>query len=179
MHACEMDYIFYLRDFIGRKALMKISTKSRYALRIMVYLAENYPLGYISLKNIADKEDLPMKYTEQLIGQLVKAGYLETLRGNHGGYKLAQTPENYTVNQIVKVMEVFKTITPCANPINPQCDNVEKCVVADIWQLLQSTIDELLDNITLLDILKLQEGKLNKSSLYLTFLDRKMSISKS
>ena len=119
-----------------------------------------------------------MKYTEQLIGQLVKAGYLETLRGNHGGYKLAKTPEHYTVNQVVKVMEIFKTITPCANPRNSQCHNVEKCVAADIWQLLQSTIDELLDNITLLDILKLQEEKLNKSSLYLTFLDRKKSMSK-
>ena len=178
MYVCEMHYIFCLRDFRERKVLMKISTKSRYALRIMVYLAENYPLGYISLKNIADKEDLPMKYTEQLIGQLVKAGYLETLRGNHGGYKLAKTPENYTVNQIVKVMEVFKTITPCANPINPRCHNVGKCAVADIWQLLQSTIDELLDNITLLDILKLQEGKLNESSLYLKFLSRKISMTK-
>lgn len=155
---------------------MKVSTKSRYGLRIMIYLAENYPLGYIPLRDIADKEELPLKYTEQLISKLVKAGLVEAARGNHGGYKLTKTPESYTVNQIVKAMEIFKTITPCANPTNSQCANMQKCVAADVWQLVQSTIDELLDNITLLDVLKMQESKLQQSSLYLTFLERKASL---
>ena len=155
---------------------MKISTKSRYALRIMIFLAENYPLGPISIKDIADKEMLPLKYTEQIMSKLVKAGLVSATRGNHGGYRLTNLPQNYTVNQIVKVMEIFKTVTPCSDSKNIQCPNVNKCVAADVWQLLQSTIDELLDNITLLDILQLQQDKLNQPSLYLTFLERKANI---
>lgn len=156
---------------------MKISTKSRYALRIMIFLAENYPLGHIPIKDIADKEMLPLKYTEQIMNKLVKAGLVNATRGNRGGYRLANLPQNYTVNQIVKVMEIFKTVTPCSDNKSAQCPNSEKCVAADVWQLLQSTIDELLDNITLLDILKMQQEKLNQPSLYLTFLERKSNLS--
>lgn len=158
---------------------MKISTKSRYALRIMIFLAENYPLGPIPIKDIADKEMLPLKYTEQIMNKLVKSGLVNATRGNRGGYRLTNLPQHYTVNQIVKVMEIFKTVTPCSDSKNAQCANAHKCVAADVWQLLQSTIDELLDNITLLDILKMQQDKLNQPSLYLTFLERKATISNS
>ena len=158
---------------------MKISTKSRYALRIMIFLAENYPLGPIPIKDIADKEMLPLKYTEQIMNKLVKSGLVNATRGNRGGYRLTKLPQHYTVNQIVKVMEIFKTVTPCSDSKNVQCANAHKCVAADVWQLLQSTIDELLDNITLLDILKMQQDKLNQPSLYLTFLERKATISNS
>ena len=136
---------------------MKISTKSRYALRIMIFLAENYPLGPIPIKDIADKEMLPLKYTEQIMNKLVKSGLVNATRGNRGGYRLTNLPQHYTVNQIVKVMEIFKTVTPCSDSKNVQCANAHKCVAADVWQLLQSTIDEMLDNITLLDILKMQQ----------------------
>ena len=156
---------------------MKISTKSRYALRIMIFLAENYPLGHIPIKEIADKEMLPLKYTEQIMSKLVKAGLVNATRGNHGGYRLTNLPQTYTVNQIVKVMEIFKTVTPCSDSKNMQCPNAEKCVASDVWQLLQATIDELLDNITLLDILKMQQDKLNQPSVYLTFLERKSNLS--
>ena len=156
---------------------MKISTKSRYALRIMIFLSENYPLGHIPIKEIADKEMLPLKYTEQIMSKLVKAGLVNATRGNHGGYRLTNLPQTYTVNQIVKVMEIFKTVTPCSDSKNMQCPNAEKCVASDVWQLLQATIDELLDNITLLDILKMQQDKLNQPSLYLTFLERKSNLS--
>lgn len=158
---------------------MKISTKSRYALRIMIFLAENSPLGPIPIKDIADKEMLPLKYTEQIMNKLVKSGLVNATRGNRGGYRLTNLPQHYTVNQIVKVMEIFKTVTPCSDSKNAQCANAHKCVAADVWQLLQSTIDELLDNITLLDILKMQQDKLNQPSLYLTFLERKATISNS
>lgn len=155
---------------------MKISTKSRYALRIMIFLAENYPLGYIPLKDIADSESLPLKYTEQLMSKLLKAGLVYAVRGNHGGYKLSKTPQSYSVNQIIKVMEIFKTVTPCAGQKNAHCPHADKCSAIDVWQLLQSTIDELLDNITLLDILKMQQTKTKEPSLYLTFLERKSNL---
>ena len=73
---------------------MKISTKSRYALRIMIFLAENYPLGPIPIKDIADKEMLPLKYTEQIMSKLVKAGLVSATRGNHGGYRLTNLPQD-------------------------------------------------------------------------------------
>lgn len=152
---------------------MKISTKSRYALRIMIYLAEHYTLGYIPLKDIADTEELSLKYVEQIMNKLTKAGMVMGVRGVHGGYKLANPPAHYSVNQIIKVMEVCSSFTPCSGCKKDECPRQYKCTAADVWLLVQDTIDELLNNITLLDILRMQEEKTQIPSLYLTYLNYK------
>ena len=149
---------------------MKISTKSRYALRIMIYLAEHYTLGYISVASIAEAADLSIKYTEQIMSKLKKAGFIVAARGSHGGYKLFNTPENYNIYQIITTMEIFSSITPCATAEATSCPRYDTCVSVDIWQLVQSTVKELLENITLLDLLRMQQEKTNTPSLYLTYL---------
>ena len=149
---------------------MKISTKCRYALRIMIYLAEHYTLGYIAVKDIALEESLSPKYVEQIMSKLTKAGLIISMRGAHGGYKLANIPANYNVGQIVKVTESWTNITPCMPSEKNVCSHFKECVSADVWQLVQSTVEELLDNLTLVDLLRMQQDKLGTPSLYLTYL---------
>ena len=84
---------------------MKISTKGRYALRIMIDLGLNYNGNFISLKDIALRQEVSMKYLEQIIAMLNKAGYLETARGNNGGYKLAKKAKEYTIGDILRATE--------------------------------------------------------------------------
>lgn len=150
---------------------MKVSTKTRYALRIMIHLAEHYTMGYISVAELAETEHLTPKYTEQLMSKLVKAGMVTPARGAHGGYKLLNTPDKYNVYQIVQVMEYYAELTPCSLPDGNVCPQEANCVSADVWQLVQSTIKELLENLSLLDLLRMQEEKLQTPSLYLTYLN--------
>lgn len=152
---------------------MKISTKSRYALRIMIYLAEHYTLGYIPLKDISDQEELSLKYVEHIMSKLVKSGLVIGLPGSHGGYKLSRLPSEYNVNQILKLMETNNCFTPCSLADKNECPRKYKCISTDVWQLVQTTIDELLDNVSLVDILRMQEEKLQIPSLYLAFLKHK------
>ncbi len=152
---------------------MKISTKSRYALRIMIYLADHYRFGYISVKDISEEENLSPKYVEHIMSKLLKAGLITALRGARGGYRLAASPSKYSVDNIIKVMENYTSFTPCTNINSDGCPKSKECVAADIWQLLQATVEELFCNITLLDILHMQQNKINAPSLYLTYLNHK------
>lgn len=150
---------------------MKISTRSRYALRIMIYLADHYTTGYISVAELAEIEQLTPKYLEQIMSRLLKANLIMAARGSHGGYRLIYSPEQYNVYQIISTMEHDTSLTPCTANDGISCPRQSNCVSADIWQLLQSTIRELLENISLLDLLAMQEKKLNTPSLYLTYLN--------
>ena len=149
---------------------MRISTKGRYALRVMLYLAEHYTLGYIAVKDIAEEEALSPKYVEQIMSKLIKAGFVIAVRGAHGGYKLASSPSHYSVSQIIKVTENYEGLTPCKPADGSPCPRYNKCISSDVWQLVQSTVEELLDNLTLTDLLRMQQDKLGTPSLYLTYL---------
>jgi Rrf2 family protein len=154
----------------GRIAYMRISTKGRYALRIMIYLAEHYTFGYLAVKDIAEEEALSPKYVEQIMGKLTKAGLVNAIRGAHGGYRLTDSPSHYSVCQIVKATESSTDFAPCTNVDGSPCPRHTKCISSDVWQLVQSTVEEMLDNLTLIDILRMQENKLGTPSLYLTYL---------
>ncbi|NLH45591.1 MAG: Rrf2 family transcriptional regulator [Acholeplasmataceae bacterium] len=149
---------------------MRISTKGRYALRVMLYLAEHYTLGYIAVKDIAEEETLSPKYVEQIMSKLTKAGLVVAVRGAHGGYRLTSSPSHYSVSQIIKVTESYKDLTPCAPSDGSFCPRYNKCISSDVWQLVKSTVEELLDNLTLTDLLRMQQNKLGTPSLYLTYL---------
>ena len=149
---------------------MRISTKGRYALRVMLYLAEHYTLGYIAVKAIAEEESLSPKYIEQIMSKLTKAGLVIAVRGANGGYRLANSPSNYSVAQIIKVTENNEDFSPCAPAGGTPCPRYKKCISSDVWQLVQSTIEELLDNLTLTDLLRMQQDKSGTPSLYLTYL---------
>ena len=104
------------------------------------------------------------------MSQLSRNGFVVSEKGAAGGYRLAEAPENFSVGQIVRAMESDFTLVPCLNQQQSPCPQYDTCTTVEVWKLLQETIDELMDNLTLLDLLRMQQEKLDKPSLYLTYL---------
>lgn len=135
---------------------MKISTKGRYALRMMLDLAEHQNDGYVSLKDIAQRQDISKKYLEQIVPLLNRSDYLLTNRGFQGGYRLARTPEKYTVGELLRLTEGGLSPVPCLEQHPNQCARNADCATLPVWQGLDRVITEYLDGITLQDILNQQ-----------------------
>lgn len=132
---------------------MKISTKGRYALRLMVDLALHFEGKYIPLKEIAARQEISDKYLEQIIIQLNKAGYVKSVRGAQGGYKLAKRPEEYTVGMILRLMEGSLAPVACTDDEDGSvCGRAERCPTFDLWKKLKEAIDDVVDNYTLYDL---------------------------
>ncbi len=131
---------------------MKISTKGRYALRMLVDLAEHSNNGYISLKEIAERQDLSKKYLEQIIPILNRSDVLKTNRGSQGGYMLARAPRDYTVGEILRMTEGSLAPVACAEQDPIDCQQAVGCPTLPVWQGLARVINEYLDGITLQDI---------------------------
>lgn len=132
---------------------MKISTKGRYALRIMTDLAINSNGKYVSLKDIAKRQDISIKYLEQIILLLNKAGYLQTARGHSGGYKLAKSPKEYIVGDILRTTEGTLSPIDCQN-CEEECTHKENCKTYSFWKGLDDTIKKYVDSKNLEDLLK-------------------------
>lgn len=138
---------------------MKISTKGRYALRMLIDLAEHQNDGYIALKDIAARQNISKKYLEQIVAVLNKSDVLQTNRGVRGGYRLAQSPDKYTVGDILRLTEGSLSPVACLDqPLN-QCERSGECATLAIWQGLNQVIREYLDGITLQDILDHQHAQ--------------------
>lgn len=137
---------------------MKISTKGRYALRMMVDLAEHNNGEYIALKDIARRQDISKKYLEQIVPLLNRADILQTSRGFQGGYRLAKAPEQYTVGDILRITEGSLAPVPCLDTQPNACTRHSYCPTLPVWQKLQQVIDTYLDSITLQDILDQQSA---------------------
>lgn len=132
---------------------MRISTKGRYALRMLVDLAEHKNDGFIALKDIAKRQEVSKKYLEQIVTVLNKSHILQTNRGFQGGYKLAVAPDKCTVGEIIRITE--GTLSPIAcidddNEVN--CDRSGDCATLFVWQGLKDVVSNYLDGITLQDI---------------------------
>ncbi|MBQ8503954.1 MAG: Rrf2 family transcriptional regulator [Clostridia bacterium] len=132
---------------------MKISTKGRYALRMMLDLAEHKDDGYIALKDIAQRQNVSKKYLEQIIPVFNKTDFLRTNRGFQGGYKLAKAPEKYTVGEILRLTEGTLAPVSCLEYEPNECERCAECITLPVWQGLYSVVTEYLDGITLQDIL--------------------------
>ena len=132
---------------------MKISTKGRYALRVMIELALNNDGKYISLKEIAERQEISNKYLEQIISLLNKAGYLETARGYTGGYKLAKEPKEYIIGDILRATEGDLAPTYCLTE-EGGCDKQKGCKTYSFWKGLDDVINEYIDSKTLEDLIK-------------------------
>jgi len=130
---------------------MKISTKGRYALRLMLDLAINYTGEYISIKNIAARQEISEKYLEQIITQLNRAGFVRSVRGAQGGYMLAKAPAEYTVGMILRLMEGSLAPVSCVEG-DEACDRASRCVTQDVWLRIQEAVENVVDNITLADL---------------------------
>lgn len=131
---------------------MKISTKGRYALRMMIDLAQNQGDGYVSLKDIANRQEISKKYLEQIVAILNKPDVLRTNRGYQGGYRLAKNANEYTVGDILRLTEGGLAPVSCLDNSPILCDRAEDCITLPIWKGLYKVISEYLDSITLQDI---------------------------
>lgn len=131
---------------------MKISTKGRYALRLMLDLAVYNTGEPISLKDIARRENISDKYLEQIISVLNKAGYVKSVRGAQGGYMLRKNPEEYTVGMILRLTEGSLAPVSCLDDGEITCDHVNDCVSVIVYRKINDAINEVVDGITLADL---------------------------
>lgn len=132
---------------------MQISTKGRYALRMLIDLAEHRNSGYISLKEIAERQQVSKKYLEQIIPVFNKTDFLRAIRGSQGGYMLAKTPDKYTVGEILRMTEGSLSPVDCVDQDPIECERSADCPTLPIWKGLSKAINDYLDSITLQDIL--------------------------
>ncbi len=132
---------------------MKISTKGRYALRMIYDLALHNEDGYVSLKDIADRQNISKKYLEQIVPLLHRSGILKTNRGNRGGYMLSQSPSDYTVGDILRATEGSLAPVACLEFEPNECPRVKECSTLYIWEGLYKAVNDYLDSITIQDIL--------------------------
>ena len=145
---------------------MKISTKGRYALRMLLDLAEHKENGYISLKDIAKRQNISKKYLEQIVPILNKSDILKTNRGYMGGYMLAHEPSKYTVGDILRITEGSIAPVACLESEPNTCERRDECATLPVWEGLYRVIADYLDSITLQDILdKQRESYTNNYSI--------------
>ena len=135
---------------------MKISTKGRYALRLMLDLALHDSDAPVRIKDIAARQDISDKYLEQIISSLNKAGYVKSIRGPQGGYKLARDPESYTVGMILRLTEGSLAPVACLDDEVNTCDRQETCATLKLWQMLDEAIEGVVDRVTLADLVEWQ-----------------------
>lgn len=138
---------------------MRISTKGRYALRLMLDLALNDNGEPVRIKDISGRQGISNKYLEQIISTLVKAGMVRSLRGPQGGYRLAKGPEQYTVGMILRLMEGSLSPVACLDDGGNLCDRENDCVTFLLWRKLDDAIKGVVDTITLGDMVEWHQDK--------------------
>jgi len=131
---------------------MMISTKGRYALRVMIDLAEHNTGSYIPLKDIAERQQISEKYLESIIKILVKADYLDALRGKGGGYRLNRDPSEYTAGSILRLTEGTLSPVACLEEGSSPCSRAAECKTLPMWKELDNLISGFLDHYSLLDL---------------------------
>ena len=137
---------------------MLISTKGRYALRVMIDLAEHQTDGFIPLKVIAQRQEISEKYLESIIKLLVKARFLNGLRGKGGGYQLTKAPEQYTAGSILRLTEDSLAPVACLEESADACPRMQACWTLPLWKGLDKVISDYLDNVTLADLMREEEA---------------------
>lgn len=138
---------------------MMVSTRGRYALRMMLDLADWQGDGYVALKDVADRQGISKKYMEQIIPALNRANLLQTVRGSQGGYRLTKPPSEYSVGEILRATEGSMAPVSCLeSPTNP-CQRQGECETLFIWEGLEQAINAYLDGISLQDVLDEQHRR--------------------
>ncbi len=143
---------------------MKISTKGRYALRVMIDIAVHSNGRCISIKEIAKRQEISEKYLEQIFTVLSRAGFLRSMRGAQGGYTLTRAPEEYTVGMILRAMEGDLAPVDCVSsgqsPGDLPCPRAEQCVTWEVWAQIRDAVNQVVDHITLADLVRRYREKL-------------------
>jgi Rrf2 family protein len=132
---------------------MKISTKGRYALRLMLDLALYADGQYVSMKEIAGRQNISVKYLEQIISLLSHAGFVKSVRGSQGGYQLAKKPCEYTVGSILRLTEGSLAPVSCLDDETNQCERAGECLTLPLWKKLYAAVRSVVDQTTLQDLL--------------------------
>lgn len=138
---------------------MKISTKGRYALRLMLDLATYNTGEPVSIKDIAKRQQISEKYLEQIIAVLNKAGFVRSIRGAQGGYMLKKEPKDYTVGMILRQTEGDLAPVSCVGDEGMECDRKAECVTVRIYEMINDAVNGVVDHITLADLLEWQAEK--------------------
>ena len=132
---------------------MNVTSKGRYALRVMLDLAQHRADGFVSLKTVAERQGISMKYLEAIVGSLKKAGLVDSSRGKEGGYRLDRPAEDYDVYEILHCLEDNLAPVSCIRDGSVQCDNAAHCLTLSMWQELDGLIAAYLRGVTLRDLL--------------------------
>ena len=140
---------------------MKISTKGRYALRLMLDIAQHDTGEPVRLKDIAERQDISMKYLEQIVSALVKADFLISIRGPQGGYRLSRKPDTYTVGSILRITEGNLAPVECLSTEENTCYRAPMCATLRIWKELNEAITSVVDKYTLEDLVSWSSEMVN------------------
>ena len=140
---------------------MKISTKGRYALRMMLDIAQHDTGEPVRIKDISARQDISLKYLEQIVSVLVRANYLRSIRGPQGGYRLTKRPEEYGVGDILRLTEGSLSPVECLSTDRNECPRADSCVTLRIWKELDEAIRSVVDKYTLEDLLNWSEQTVN------------------
>ncbi len=138
---------------------MKISTKGRYALRLMLDLATHDTGEPVRIRDIATRQEISEKYLEQIIAILNKAGFVRSIRGPQGGYYLMKEPKEYTVGMILRLTEGSLAPVACLEGDVNYCERQDSCVTLRLWQMLDRAVSDVVDRVTLADLVEWQEQK--------------------
>ena len=138
---------------------MKISTKGRYALRLMLDLAVYNTGEPVSLKDIARRQEISEKYLEQIISMLNKAGFVRSIRGAQGGYLLGRETSWYTVGRILRLTEGDLAPVSCVGENSMECERRQGCVTVRVWEQINQAVNQVVDHITLEDLVRWQQEK--------------------
>ncbi len=130
-----------------------ISTRGRYALRVMLDLAENRGRGYVPLREVAGRQGVSLKYIEHILPNLVKAGFVEGVHGKGGGYRLVKKPEEYTVGEILRLADGDWAPVACLGYEATPCSRADHCKTLPLWTKLYGVVNDLFSSMTLRDLL--------------------------
>ena len=136
---------------------MLISTRGRYALRVMIDLAENQTDGYIPMKDVAQRQDISLKYLERILPALAKSGCIDGVHGKGGGYRLTRKPEEYRVGDILRLTEGDLAPVACLECNANPCKRAHECRTLSMWTKFHSMINDYFDGITIADLVKHKE----------------------
>ena len=137
---------------------MMVSTRGRYALRVLMDLAEHAADGYTPMKDIAQRQEISKKYMEQIMPTLSKNGLVEAVHGVGGGYRLTRQPRDYRVGEILRLTEGNFSTVACLEPGSGQCSRMGQCRTLPVWRNLDRIVNEYLDSVTLADLTVAEDG---------------------
>ena len=137
---------------------MKISTKGRYGLRLMVELGENWGNGPLSIREVSRRQEISEKYLEQIILQLSRAGLVKSIRGAQGGYVLTAPPEEISAGQVLRAVEGSLSPVECVDD-GSECQKVDQCVTCELWRRIKGAVDNVVDSTSIGDLMPHSSSK--------------------